>query len=194
MRAISSIARRSVVATAALAITATGAFAQTATPRTFNIGLAGGLAVPTGDYAEGRDLAAGFTGLAYIGFQPRFQPLGFRLEADVSRNSVEFLEESVEANITQIGGAANVVLTIANDGNFRPYAIGGVGAYNIRYDDRFRDFDDQPNETKLGLNGGIGAKFRLGALNAFVEGRYKSVFLDNDRKLNTIPIVFGIEF
>lgn len=193
MRNISSVASRTLAAAVLVACTATGAAAQ---ERTVNVGIGGGMAVPTGDFAEGLDLAPGFTGIAYVGWQPRFQPLGLRFEADVARNNVEItrLSEVIEENITQIGGAANVVLTISNDGNFRPYAIGGVGAYNVRYGNRFRDIEDQPNETRLGLNGGVGAKFRLGALNAFLETRYKSVFLQNDRKLNTIPIIFGFEF
>ncbi len=193
MRKFSSVASRTLAAAAVIAVSASSVSAQAA-ERTVRFGIAGGMAIPTGEIADGLDLQPGFTGLAYIGWQPRFQPIGLRFEADVSRNNVEFLQDQLEGNITQIGGAANAILTIANDGNFRPYVIGGIGAYNIRYDDRFRDFDDQENETRMGLNGGVGAKFRLGGINAFVEGRYKSIFLENDRKLNTIPIVFGFEF
>src|SRR5690606_24920024 len=97
--------------------------------------------------------------------------------------------------VTKLGGAANVILTVSNDGNFRPYVIGGAGVYNVKekFDADIIEFETD-DQTKLGLNGGVGARFRLGGINGTLEARYLSVFLEGDRNMNVIPITIGLEF
>lgn len=177
----------------ALLSTAGNVLAAQQASRTINVGVAGGVAFPIGDFADEADLENGFTVLGYLGWQPQFQPFGIRGEISYSKFGVDTFFG--DGDVTKFGGAANVILTVSNDGNFRPYVIGGAGVYNVKeeFDASIVQFETE-NQTKLGLNGGVGAKFRLGGLNGTLEARYISVFLDGDRNMNIIPITLGLEF
>lgn len=165
--------------------------AQQAPPRTINVGVGAGPAFPIGDFAD--DANTGWTIHGYLGWQPAYQAFGLRGEVSYARYGMDALIGS--ANLTNFGGAANVLLTISNDGNFRPYAIGGVGIYNVRqkFDAEVIELETD-NQTRVGLNGGLGARFGLGGLTGTIEARFLSVFLEGDRNLNTVPITVGIEF
>jgi len=185
--------RGCIASAALLAIGAETLSAQQASPRTINVGLAGGVAFPVGDFADDADLENGFTVLGYLGWQPAFQPFGIRGEVSYTRFGVDTFFG--DGDVTKLGGAANVILTVSNDGNFRPYVIGGAGVYNVKekFDADIIEFETD-DQTKLGLNGGVGARFRLGGINGTLEARYLSVFLEGDRNMNVIPITIGLEF
>lgn len=185
---------------AASGLVAAPAAAQLAPERPWHVGLAGGVSLPTGEYVDDVDLATGFAVLGYVGYQPARQAVGFRLELDYARHGLELppaLDDGVDLAVSQLGGAANVVLTVSNDGSFRPYVIGGAGVYRVREstDPVLADgIAFTSSQTRLGLNGGVGARFRLGALSGLLEARFKSVLLEDDRTFNTLPIVIGFEF
>lgn len=167
--------------------------AQQSAPRSMNVGVWGGVAFPTGDVAEDAELNTGYIVGGHLGWQPAYQAFGVRAEVSYAGFGVD--TPIGDADVTKFGGSGNVILSISNDGSFRPYLIGGAGAYRVR-----QDFEalgagfTTETETKLGLNGGVGASFRLGGLNGTLEARYMSVFLDGDENLNVIPITIGISF
>lgn len=167
--------------------------AQQTTPRSINAGVWGGVALPTGDVADEAELNTGFIVGGHLGWQPPFQAFGLRAEVSYSKFGMD--TPIGDGDLTKFGGAGNVILSVSNDGSFRPYVIGGVGAYRVR-----QEFEvlgagfESESETKLGLNGGVGASFSLGGLNGTLEARYMSVFLEGDSNLNMIPITIGLSF
>lgn len=184
---------RGALLAALLTVVAGTAGAQQATPRSINVGVWGGVAFPTGDVADDAQLNTGYVLGGHLGWQPPYQAFGFRAEVSYASFGVD--SPIGDADVTKFGGAGNVIVSISNDGSFRPYVIGGVGAYRVR-----QEFEalgvgfENESQTKLGLNGGVGASFRLGGLNGTLEARYMSVFLEGDSNLNIIPITIGLSF
>lgn len=164
-----------------------------AQPRTISVGIAAGPTFPVGDFADLADMNTGWTVVGHIGWQPPRQAFGLRGEIAYARYGIDALIG--DAHLRKWGGAGNVIVTVSNDGNFRPYVIGGIGIYNVRekYEAEVIEFETD-NQTRLGLNGGVGARFALGGLTGTLEARYLSVFLEGDSNLNTIPITIGLEF
>lgn len=76
-----------------------------------------------------------------------------------------------------ITGGATVPVSDLNDiakTGWNAGGIGGAGVYNIRARDSF-DSDNSHSTTKLGMNGGVGARFRLNGFITFVEARYHCI-------------------
>jgi opacity protein-like surface antigen len=153
------------------------------------VGVSGGLAVPTGDFG---DLSSsGYNISAHVGFQPATLPVGVRIEGMYNRFDVkDDLGGEGHTNILALTGNAVLAARPATEGSVRPYAIGGVGVYNVKF--------SAPNvssesDTKFGLNVGAGIELPLSGISAFLEARYHHVFGDGG-SIGMIPIVVGIKF
>ena len=75
----------------------------------------------------------------------------------------------------------------------RPYAIGGVGVYRLKFSGEFGSIDISDTQTKFGINIGGGFQFNLSGFDTFVEARFHSVFTEVDNT-NFIPLSFGFKF
>jgi opacity protein-like surface antigen len=89
-----------------------------------------------------------------------------------------------------IDGTANVVIGPRHL-SVEPYFIGGVGAYDLRFEGTEFDTGNAFSEstTRFGWNAGIGIAFPLGSgsdSRMFIEGRYTSISLDADRFSNSV--------
>src|SRR5690606_12325711 len=176
-----------------LAIPAGEAWAQQASQRSISLGVSGGVVFPATDFADNIEMNTGYIILGHLGWQRPFQAFGLRGEVSYSKNSVDV--PIGDADVTMFGGAINALLTISNDGSFRPYVIGGAGMYNVKGEiDAGLLGATLEDQTKPGVNGGVGAQFRLGGLNGTLEARYFTVFTDDDIDMNVIPITIGIAF
>ena len=155
-----------------------------ASTRSFNIGIAGGVTMPLGDFGD--FYGTGFNVMGSLGFRPQTLPVG--ISFDVAYHSLSGEDDGLfEAeDIRIISGTGNVVIPFATSGGIRPYVIGGVGIYNF-------DADDIDGTTDFGLNAGGGLEFALSGFNTFLEARFHSVFTEEDNT-NLLPIVFGIRF
>jgi opacity protein-like surface antigen len=164
---------------AALAFSAQSAEAQ----RPVAVGLAAGLSAPIGDFADTHKM--GWNAAASLGFNFPASAVGVRFEGFY--NSFEGEDDGIVdiPKATIAGASANVLYHLGGQ-VVRPYVIGGVGAYNTK----FEGFD---SETDFGINAGLGFKFGLGTLTTFAEARLHTVAADPD-DLQFIPITFGIEF
>ena len=170
-----------VLTAAALAVTAGSAAAQRP-----QLGIGGGVAVPTGDLGQAQ--SAGWHGQISMGYRPPMFPLGFRVDGlyhdmagDVP-SAASFRTAAVTGNVVLEAPALAV----------RPYLIGGVGYYNTK-------FQGLASRDGLGFNGGVGLKFRLADLESFVEARYHTALNaigpdGNERSASFVPITFGVSF
>ena len=179
MRNLSNL---TVAAAAALALTAGAAEAQRPT-----VGVGGGATFPVGDVGEQN--GAGWHGLITMGYRPAASALGFRLDGmyhDMGADDV-----SGARDLRAIALTGNVVLEMPGMA-VRPYLIGGAGLYNTR-------FRGLASDNNLGLNGGVGLKFRFYDFDTFIEARYHAA-LDavqrggEDRAAQFVPVTFGFSF
>lgn len=153
--------------------------AQSAKPVTLNI--AGGAAIPVGDFANGFN--TGYNGTVGLGLSSIGTPLGIRFEGMYNK----FGGQGNLPDARIIGGTANIEYSLPGVG-IRPYLIGGAGYYGLKL-----DLPDEPSNNKFGINGGIGAVFPLSGFNTYVEARLHHVFTDNN-STQFIPVVFGLQF
>jgi len=169
------------IATTALALTAGAAAAQRP-----QLSVGGGVAVPTGDLGEAQ--SAGWHGQVSMGYRPPMYPIGFRVDGLYHDMAGDL---SAGQNFRTAAVTGNVVLE-APGLAVRPYLIGGVGYYNTK-------FQGAASRDGVGLNGGVGLKFRLADIESFVEARYHSAMNaigpdGNERAAGFVPITFGVSF
>ena len=161
----------------------TGLSAQSYKP--VSIGIAGGAAIPVGDFADSYN--TGFNGTVGLGLSSLGSPVGLRLEAMYNKF---FGRDDIGPNQPDarvIAGTANLVYNLQGQG-IRPYLIGGAGYYGAKL-----DVPNAESTNKFGLNGGIGAMFPLSGFNTYVEARYHHMFTDGSAT-QFIPVTFGIFF
>lgn len=169
-----------------LIVSPPAAFAQ----QSLSFGLAGGASVPSGDFPG--EYGTGYHILATLGFGDLARPLAFRLDGMANRFGGELVaggagRKYIDHSIYAFTG--NTVYTVPGAG-VRPYVIGGAGYYNQ---------NGAIANHNLGLNAGVGIRFRLGGAGAFVEARYHN-FLALDLSgaprppARFAPISIGITF
>lgn len=151
--------------------------------------LGGGLTLPLGDFGDAA--STGWHGLAAVSFVPPNFPVGIQVDGMFQRFGFDNAPDGFDGNIQVIQGTANAVYKFQTspDSKVRPYIIGGVGLYNSKATGD--DVIDDASDTDFGINGGAGFDFKLGAVGAFVEGRFHNVFSDPDNT-NFIPITVGV--
>jgi hypothetical protein len=165
---------------AAVMMTGVNLSAQSSKPVSF--GIAGGAAIPFGDFSN--VYSTGYNGTVALGLSPVGFPVGLRFEGSYNK----FLGRSdvgTHADIRIIAGTANLVYSLPGVG-IRPYLIGGVGYYS-----RKADLANAQTINTFGANAGAGVMFPLSDFNAYVEARGHIVFSDGPR---FVPVTFGVLF
>ncbi len=166
---------------AALALTAGAAHAQRP-----QVGIGAGATIPVSDLADAE--SAGWHGLVTMGYRPAMSPVGFRLDGMYHDMKGE---QAVNPDFRAIAVSGNIVLE-APGMAVRPYLIAGAGLYNTKV-------QGAESKNNLGLNGGLGLKFRLIGFDTFVEARYHTAIDalgvgDNESAASFVPITFGVSF
>jgi hypothetical protein len=87
-------------------------------------------------------------------------------------------------------GNAVYAFDVSDETRFRPYLIGGLGFYNVSFDD-----DALDSETKFGINLGAGFSVPVGSGNTrlFGEARFHNIFTSGEN-LNLLPLSIGVMF
>lgn len=171
-----------VLVAGALAATPAALHAQLST----SFGVAGGIAVPTGDLANAAN--AGYNLAAHVNLGAPLMPIGIRLEGGF--NSFDYKQTGFTTNGSErvISGTVNATLALGPSGA-SPYLIGGVGAYNRTVSS---SGVSSSGETNAGFNVGGGLRFPLGTMSTFIEARYHKVLGNVDTQY--VPITFGVNF
>ena len=156
-------------------------------------GVSAGASFPTGDFGDA--FKSGYNVNALLGFRPPVSPVGFRIEGMYSRFDFKGTNAGgVHTNM--LAGIGNVVIGGGGpEGTVHPYAIGGVGIYNLK---TAANGTESPGETKAGFNIGAGLDLPLSGITAFVEARYHIVLTGSgtDGGSNTafVPVSVGVRF
>ena len=177
--------RRILIGLSAAALTFSAAQLSAQSPKPVSLGIAGGAAIPVGDFAD--SFNTGYNGTVSLGFSSVGTPLGFRVEGMYNKflGRDDTIFDQPDSRI--LGGTANLVYSLPGQG-IRPYLIGGAGYYGLKL-----DLPNAESVNKFGLNGGIGALFPLSGFNTYVEARFHHVFTDVSAT-QFIPVTFGIMF
>lgn len=146
----------------------------------FRFGLGIGATLPMGDFGDSDKLGLNLLGI----FQTPLgqSPLYLRVDGLYSSTAHE-----VGSGTTSIlGGTASALYYFsAPAATTRPYALGGLGFFNV---------DPGANaETKIGFGFGGGLLFNLAGFNAFAEARYVSVQTSGFSR-TFIPVTVGMVF
>lgn len=155
-----------------------------------SLSLAGGLSAPTGTLSNRVD--AGYNLAGAVSFGAPLMPVGIRLEAAYNGFNGKTSGLVAYTNTKIISGTANATLALGPSGA-SPYVIGGVGAYNRRFD---ADAGTSSDRTTGGFNVGGGFRFPLGTISTFVEARYHQMLgsAGDGTDYRYIPVTFGINF
>jgi hypothetical protein len=146
----------------------------------FRFGLGLGATMPMGDYGDLDKMGINILGVFET---PLGQsPLYLRVDGLYSSTAHEVGSGSTSI----LGGTASALYHFsAPQATARPYALGGVGIYNVD--------PGGAAETKIGLGLGGGVTFDLGGLNAFAEARYVSISTSGS-SVTLVPISVGLMF
>lgn len=177
-----------------VAASASVAQAQIAKPLTF--GVSAGAAIPTGKMSDAANTGFNITGLAE--FHGPALPVTLRGELSYDRFGMKGLPADVTGHHSILGGTVSALKPFAATPALMPYAIGGVGVYNVKSTASSGGVDISASKTAAGLNGGLGFQFKLVGMPTFAEARYQYIFSkDNNQgfeNASQIPIVFGFRF
>lgn len=153
-----------------------------------HIGLAGGADFPVQDQKD--VYKTGWNGTLLIPINFGTSPVSVRLDGSYNELRTKDLVPFIGNGKTRIiSGTADVVIGPRGT-SVEPYAIGGVGAYDLRF--RGQEVDTRnvfsDTSTRFGWNAGAGLAFPLGASSSrfFVEARYTSVSESGDRFSNSV--------
>lgn len=177
-----------VLAGTTLASRTAAAQEQSGTSTQFSLG--GGVDLPMGDFDN--DFNTGWHGLAAVTFTPATSPVGIQIDGNYSR-----IPDDTPSNFDRqmIYGTGNIVYRFQTspESTFRPYLIGGAGAYNLKNTGSDVPDIEGNSTTKFGLNGGAGFDIKAGSAALFAEARFHNVFTEGSNT-SFLPITAGIRF
>lgn len=178
------------IAVAGLATAALLAPATASAQSPFKIGLAVGPSFPTGDVSDSQEWGYNFS--ASIGIKPMLSPVGFRIEGMwnqfTGKDVATPLGDVNFDDLRILAGTANVELGLGGVA-VKPYAIGGLGMYNMSI---ANDGTDE-SSTEFGFNLGGGIRFDLAGFSTFAEARFHNVSVEGGN-VRFIPLTFGVSF
>ena len=181
-------------------VEAQGTPSAAASGRPFKLGGALGATVPIGDFGDGANVGFHLGGL--IEHKPNALPFTLRGEITYNRNGLKegyFGDDDpvfgdVDGNVSILNFVGNGVIPFGDPASTaRPYAIGGVGVYRMKFSGEFGNVEISDTQTKFGINVGGGFQFNLSGFETFVEARFHSVFAEGSNA-NFIPLSFGFKF
>jgi opacity protein-like surface antigen len=169
-----------------LALMAAPAAAQRANHHHAYIGIGGGLALPTGDYADA--FKTGWNLDALAGFTTRGGIWGGRVDLMWAQNNLKL---GLNGHERLLGLNGDIVLTPGHrPANWHPYLLAGIGVYNGKE----TATGVSGSETKFAFNGGAGVQIHTGhRSDVFLEGRFVSVRISGNA-LNFVPITVGFRW
>jgi Outer membrane protein beta-barrel domain len=142
---------------------------------------AGGISIPTGDYNDIAKL--GWHATAGVRIARPKSPLGLQIDASYGHFALDASGAGGSFDVGQrfIFGTADLVYQFQSSASsrIRPYALGGVGAYNSKGTGRDAGlFGATSSTTDFGLNAGAGFGYVVGGATFFLEGRFHDIFSD----------------
>lgn len=148
----------------------------------FRFGLGLGATMPMGNYGDLDKMGINILGV----FETPLANSPLYLRVDGLYSSTAHDGTGATGSTSILGGNASALYHFsAPAAQARPYALAGLGIYNID--------PGAGSETKLGLGIGGGVTFNLAGFNAFAEARYVSVQTSGS-STTFVPLTVGLLF
>jgi hypothetical protein len=150
------------------------------------LGLGGGVIIPSGDYSTADK--AGWHGLGMVEFSLPASPASIRIDAMYGQTSHN---NNVGGNTKVAGGTADLVWHAGvPKAPARFYVLGGLGFYNVKVD---VTGIGSASESKFTFDLGAGVSAGMGGAKFFGEARFISVRTSGGAT-NFIPLSVGVLF
>ena len=176
------------VLTLALVVPVAPLAAQADNGPSIRFGVMGGRTKPAGDLSNGATNDWNLGGLVLFGAPQSW--IRFRLDGQWQRVQGTVAGGGLlcgncpyyttARNLRVLDATANAVISTPVSESAKLYLIGGVGVYNARTtlisSVNASYTRESETATRAGINGGVGATFKVGRHDAFVEARIHSLF------------------
>ncbi|MES2125125.1 MAG: outer membrane beta-barrel protein [Gemmatimonadota bacterium] len=177
--------RKAILAGALVALVAVTAPASAQSSGSWELGLGGGVTLPTGNAAD--FYKTGINGTALVGYRPANSKLWVGLDAQYHH----FKQKSFGVNVD--GESANSFAALGRvnyDAGTMMYVLGGLGLF--RTENKANIGGTPVKETDSNMAAEVGAGVRIGK-SLFLEGKLVNVFVSSNNQL-FIPITLGVRF
>jgi len=159
--------------------------AATLQAQSAQLGLGGGVIVPTGDYSTADK--AGWHGLGMVVIDLPASPVSVRIDAMYGQSS----HKNISGNTKLAGGTADLVWYAGvPKAPARFYLLGGLGFYNVKVE---VPVYPSASESKFALDLGAGVSAGMGSAKFFGEARFTSVQTSGGAT-TFFPISVGVLF
>jgi opacity protein-like surface antigen len=206
-RAIARTGALAMVALLAQSVPALGQFGSGSPEPMVRVGFGGGVTVPVSDAKDA--LKNGVNGAGFVlvnllgGGLPAlrfaFTYDRFDYKPTVANGAVGSTSTTNPGSSQIFGGTGGIKIHLV-PGPVSPYAMAGVGAFNVRdLVNATSGAQTTISNTDFGVDGGAGIEMRFGRLSAFVEGRIQNVFTQSSgllkrSSIQSVPVTFGVLF
>lgn len=158
-------------------------------------GIVGGGTFPLGNLSD--IASSGWHAGALVDLGLPLVPLGFRVEGAWHQLGTKTFTENTPGGAFTSTEKARVIAVTLNatyalgpQPLIKPYIIGGVGGYNVRFEPSDRDAF---SETRFGINLGAGLRVQLTGFSTFAEIRWHDIFTTGS-STQMLPISVGVTF
>jgi len=159
--------------------------AQLGVLKPFQLGVAGGVALPMSDLSN--TAKTGYNGTVALAINLPIIPVGLRVDGAYNAFSAK---AAGGAKLHVMSATGNIVYGLPIPG-FSPYLIGGAGLYMPT---ATAPGFASVTEHHLGWNAGAGVNLPLSGFKAFAEARYNRVSGNNGTSMVFVPVTVGIMF
>jgi opacity protein-like surface antigen len=170
-----------------------------ASQRMIQLGIGGGLSVPVGDAKDALENGYHLRGLVKV--RPPGFPLGLRAALGYQKFDLSRVPTGSEGTGNMLSGLAGLIYGF-HVGPVEPYVTASLGAFRMESKIDSTGTETKADETKFGIDAGVGVEFKISRITGFIEGRLENVYTDQgfDRSLleknstRIIPVTFGLMF
>ncbi|HEY7729170.1 MAG TPA: outer membrane beta-barrel protein [Candidatus Eisenbacteria bacterium] len=163
------------------------------------LGIGGGVSVPVGDAKDA--LKNGFHLRGIVKVKPPAFPFALRGALGYQKFDLSRVPTGAEGTGNILSGLGGLTFGFAM-GPMHPYVTASLGAFRVESKIDSTGTETKANQTKFGIDAGVGLDFKLSGINGFVEARLENVYTDRgfdpmllDKKsTRIIPVTFGLMF
>jgi hypothetical protein len=161
--------------------------------KSYALGISGGVAIPTGVFADSTATGFGVTGFIALGVPDL--PIGVRFDGVYNKfQGRDFPSVGGAGRRTpdmQVMGFLGSLIYSFSGTTAKPYLITGGGIYNTK-----ADVAGAKSENDFGFTAGFGATFGVRSVAGFIEARYHGISRNEEDggAIQFVPITLGIMF
>ena len=183
-----------IISLTALTIGLLGVTPRTASAqKSYALGISGGVAIPTGIFADSASTGYGLNGFIALGVPDL--PIGVRFDGVFNQFPGRTITPSGGAgfdtpDVRVMGFLGSLIYSFSGT-TAKPYLITGGGIYNTK-----PDVAGAKSQNDFGFSAGFGATFGVSSLAGFIEARYHGISRDaaNGGNVQFVPVTLGIMF